>query len=148
MHSQGNLWAASCWARIFRAPVIAPHVLECVVNMFPYCSSRCYYTRGWEKRPAYCMNLRLLKGTLFWICRKHVNNSAIPYHYPRLLLLLSFCFFFLKNKMERGTGWIAIIGVSLYAVIYTIKWQHIETNLWLNGFESQRNSKTPPQAFS
>lgn len=52
---------------------------------------------------------------------------TLPLPSPSAALILPF--FFLKNKMERGAGWIAIIGVSLYAVIYTIKWQHIETNL-------------------
>lgn len=89
------------------------------------------------------MNLWPLKGPLFWIqeARQQLSHTlSFVSPSPTFILL-----FFLLRRKWNG---LQFIGGSLYAVIYTIKWQHIETNLWLNEFESQRNSKTPPQAFS
>lgn len=44
---------------------------------------------------------------------------------PALILL----FFLFRRKWKGALDGLQFTGVSLYAVIYTIKWQHIETNL-------------------
>lgn len=79
------------------------------------------------------------------------RNTSTTLPYPIICLTFSYfypAFFLLRRKWNWALDGLQFIGGSLYAVIYTIKWQHIETNLWLNEFESQRNSKAPPQAFS
>lgn len=79
------------------------------------------------------------------------NNSALKMKKPRqqpcrtLPLPLRFPTpILLFVPIKKPTRKTSIHSDLLYSVMYTIKYQYIETNLWLNVFESQRNSKNPP----
>lgn len=69
----------------------------------------------------------------------HVNSTSYPsiiVSVPTPILLFV--------PIKKPTGRIAIHSVLLYGLMYTTKCQYIEANLWLNVFESQRNSQISP----
>lgn len=69
-------------------------------------------------------------------CQQHMSYPSIIVSVPTPILLFV--------PIKKPTGRIAIHSVLLYGLMYTTKCQYIEANLWLNIFESQRNSKISP----
>lgn len=78
---------------------------------------------------------------------QHCSRDAETTSTARRTLPLSFrppllsCYLF---PLKKQTGRIAIHSALLYGLMYTTKCQYIQANLWLNVFESQRNSKIAP----
>lgn len=68
--------------------------------------------------------------------QQHMSYPSIIVSVPTPILLFV--------PIKKPTGRIAIHSALLYGLMYTIKCQYIEANLWLNVFESQRNSKISP----